>query len=105
MEVACSEALLSAELAARALLQASATPEFPSPSAYGRSVATLRSSNLSAMSLSSMLSSFFTVHADAPEEKEEKKASAEEPAEAEPAEETAAEEEEEEEPEDVRREP
>lgn len=45
-----------------------------------------------------MFSSFFTVHADAPEEKEEK----EEPSQEEEAEEPAQEEEEEEEPEDVR---
>ena len=57
------------------------------------------------MSLSSFFSSFLpTVHADAPEEKEEKQpeptpAQEEEPAEEEPA---AEEEEEEEEPEDVR---
>ncbi|OJT09750.1 hypothetical protein TRAPUB_13781 [Trametes pubescens] len=45
-----------------------------------------------------MFSSFFTVHADAPEEKEAK----EEPSQEEEAEEPAQEEEEEEEPEDVR---
>lgn len=45
-----------------------------------------------------MFSSFFTVHADAPEEKEEKEEPSQEETEAEPAQE----EEEEEEPEDVR---
>ena len=88
--------------ALNACTEESAIPEQPNPScpAYGRSVAPSRPSCSSfTMGLSDFFSSFIpTVYADAPEEKEEKDAPAEEPTE-EPA---AAEEEEEVEPEDVR---